>query len=227
MSNIAVVIQARTNSSRFPFKVTKELGDSTVLGQVIKRCLSTDLQVIVAVPYDDKDLRYIASLMGAESFGGSEHDVLGRYYECAKKFRLDYIVRVTSDCPLCDPEIIKQVADVLVKNSQYDFVSNVGKRTWPKGLDVEAFTFESLAVVNSWHGEAFEREHVTPAIVNGPFAKANIRCPIPFLGEMNWCIDYPDDLKFIRAIYAKTSSTNWRDVLSVLDRHPEIQRAAA
>lgn len=225
---IGIIIQARTNSQRFPYKVCKGLGDSTVLGNVLKRCRNVGQRwnVILAVPENDvQELGGIADLFGVDTFGGSENDVLARYYGAAKKYQFDHIVRITADCPFVDPDIIRQVSDVLLNNPQYDYVSNVGFRSWPKGLDVEAFTFEALAEAYEFAPSEYYREHVGPWMREVErFTTANIRCPVPFLGDKRWVIDYPDDLEFVRQVWKYLPPNfNWRDVLKVLEEHPEIE----
>ena len=226
---IGVIIQARTGSTRLPYKVCKPLGDSTVLGQIIKRCRNVGQRynVILAVPEKDLfELGAIADLFGVSTFGGSENDVLDRYYQCAKKYELTHIVRITADCPFVDPDIIRLVSDVLLNNPQYDYVSNVGVRTWPKGLDVEAFTFEALAYAKRCCASPYDLEHVTVWLRSDDAYRiscANLRCPIPGIRNLRFVIDYPSDLEFARKVWPLLPANfGWRDILSVLQSHPEI-----
>lgn len=235
---IGIIVQARLGSTRLPHKTTRPIEGSTVVGHVLQRCSRAGMKVILACPeFDKEEFTPIAHMFGVDIFGGQKNrlynleldyyynDVLDRYYSAAKKFGLDHIVRITGDCPMCDPEIINQVANVLLNNPQYDYVSNVGERTYPKGLDVEAFTFEALAWANKHATLSWDREHVTPFIVEAQsMAKANIRCPVPFLGEKRWVIDFPGDLEFARKIWPLLPDDfGWRDILKVLSDHPEIQ----
>ncbi len=81
-------------------------------------------------------------------FGGSEEDVLGRYYGAAREYHAEAIVGITSDCPLIDPEIAGKVIRVFQANPEWDYVSNGQKRTYPRGLDTEVFSFEALEVAH-------------------------------------------------------------------------------
>ena len=78
-------------------------------------------------------------------FQGSEEDVLERYYQAAKKYQADLVVRITSDCPLIDPQVIDQVIQFYLDNqAKYDYISNSLKRTYPRGMDTEIFSFQIL-----------------------------------------------------------------------------------
>lgn len=223
-----IIIQARTGSTRFPGKVTRQLGDSTVLGQVIKRCTRVDQRysVILACPESDQsELGAIANYFGAGVFGGSELDVLDRYYQCAKKFELTHVVRITADCPFVDPDLIRMVVDVLLNNPQLDYVSNVGWRSFPKGFDIEAFKFEALARAHRNSTLEWDREHVGPPMrFDQQLTTANIRCPIPFQEKLRLVIDYPDDLEFARQLWPLLPANfGWRDILNVLESNPQIK----
>lgn len=162
------IVQARTSSTRLPGKVLKELpygSGVTVLGQVIrrlKRCGKTDL-IVMATTEDKEDdpVVSIAEGEGAAWFRGSREDVLSRYYLAAKENGLDVVVRVTSDCPCIDPEIVDSAIGMHLQ-AKADYTSNTIKRTFPHGLDVEVMSFDALKKAYQLGKEAFEREHVTP-----------------------------------------------------------------
>lgn len=177
---IGIIIQARTGSTRLPMKVLLPLpynSEITVLEQVIKRCKASKLAdtVIVATttkPTDNKSVD-IATRMNVKVFRGDEEDVLSRYYHAAKEFSIDTIVRITSDCPCIDPNVIDMVIRAYLDNDA-DYVSNTLERTFPRGQDVEVFSLECLEKAYFNATKEFEREHVTPYIYMNP----NSRCKI-------------------------------------------------
>lgn len=160
-----IIIQARATSSRLPEKIFKKLplgGEVSVLGHVITRSKKANENVIVATslnPQDDKT-ELEARLYGADVYRGSLDDVLARYIGAAEKFKLDNIIRITSDCPCVEPALIQKLTETLI-NGGYDYVSNIQERTFPHGLDTEILTFDALMKAHKTETRPEIREHVT------------------------------------------------------------------
>jgi len=167
---IGAIVQARTTSTRLPKKVLKELpygSGITVLEQVIRRLKKSKLldEIIVATttnPEDDPIVK-ISEKEGIKYFRGSEKNVLERYYQCAKENKVDIIVRITSDCPCIDWNIVDMVVEEHLRNKA-DYTSNTIERTFPHGLDVEVVSFKALEKAYCEASEDFEKEHVCPYI---------------------------------------------------------------
>ena len=144
---IVCIIQARTGSTRLPKKVLLKLKDKTVLEHVVYRVKKSRLinEIIVATTLgeNDDELVNLCKKKNILYFRGSENDVLDRYYQTAQKYKPDHIVRITSDCPVIDPNIIDQVIELHLK-SKAGFTSNIFPPTFPDGLDVEIFTYQTL-----------------------------------------------------------------------------------
>lgn len=167
---IGAIIQARTSSTRLPNKVLKPLpyyGSITVLQQVIRRTKKSNLidEIIVATTKDkeDEEIVKIAKEEDVKWFKGSKEHVLERYYLTAKENKLDIVVRITSDCPCIDWNIIDKAIGKHIKEKA-DYTSNTLKRTYPHGLDVEIISFEALERAYCEAEEEFEKEHVCPYI---------------------------------------------------------------
>ena len=142
---MACIIQARVGSTRLPNKIFKKLDDKfTVLDYVLNQITSSKLinKIIIATTTldEDNDVENYAKKLKINYFRGSSEDVLDRYYQCAKKFSITTIVRITADCPLIDPQIIDQLIKTFQSNS-YDYVSNTQPITFPVGIAVEIFSF--------------------------------------------------------------------------------------
>ncbi|KIL49940.1 cytidylyltransferase domain-containing protein [Jeotgalibacillus soli] len=157
-----VIIQARMGSSRLPGKVLKPLGDKDVLSYVTKRCkqIKNVHDVIVAtsvLPQDDEIVAWCKE-HNISYFRGSEDDVLDRYVQCAKEYKPDYVMRVTSDCPFVDYEMADEIV-MLMEREQVDIVDLVGEL--PRGLAVELISFKSLLSIHERGKEVRHREHVT------------------------------------------------------------------
>lgn len=238
MKAIAIV-QARMGSTRLPGKVMRELCGRTVLAHVIERVQASRLDGVVvattALPRDDV-IAGAAERAGADVFRGSEDDVLDRYFQAATRFDADPVVRITSDCPLIDPSVVRQIVDRfrLMRNSDKkpDYLSNTLERTYPIGLDTEVFTYTALHRAWREAQKSHEREHVTPFIYQHPslFRIAQFKNDKD-LSELRWTLDTPEDFEFIREVYAAL----WRPdeifqtaaVLALLEQRPELQRINA
>ncbi|HFQ80024.1 MAG TPA: acylneuraminate cytidylyltransferase, partial [Desulfobacterales bacterium] len=166
---VTAIIQARMGSTRLPGKVMKHLTGKTVLQHVIDRVASARLldEVIVATTISPQDDIIVteAQKAGAKIFRGSEDDVLARYYHAAKTYKAEIIVRVTSDCPLFDPQILDEMLGIFLKENangfNLDYMSNSLQPTFPRGLDAEIFTMRVLTKTFHEADKDYEREHVT------------------------------------------------------------------
>ena len=163
MKTVAIV-QARMSSTRLPGKVLKPLLGKLVLDHVLDRlrmCKLVD-QIIIATTTDEVDDQLVTwcKKNNVVCFRGDRNDVLSRYYECASKFNAEEIVRITSDNPLIDPEIIDEVI-TLRRKFDADYAANNIEKSFPHGLDVEVIKYQALAECNKNALKDFEREHVT------------------------------------------------------------------
>jgi spore coat polysaccharide biosynthesis protein SpsF (cytidylyltransferase family) len=164
---IIAITQARSGSTRLPGKIFKIANGKTLLQVHLERVKRSKRihQLIVATTHleEDDKICKLASAMNVEYSRGSIDDVLDRFYQAAKNYNPDYVVRVTSDCPLIDPGLIDLVIDMAV-NTKSDYGSNILKETFPDGQDIEVFRFSALE--RAWKEATLqsEREHVTPYI---------------------------------------------------------------
>lgn len=221
-------------SSRLPGKVMQALGDKTVLAHVLDRCaqIKPCEVVVCAVPDEaaSEPLEAVARACGAKVHRGSEQDVLRRYHDAALGVGADIVMRVTSDCPLIDPDICSRVL-ALRSEQDADYCANNMPSSFPHGLDCEAFTFAVLAEANRTADEAYDREHVTPFLRRGArFTRANVSSGDVSLARHRWTLDYPEDLDFFRAVFAALpggSRGSMADVLRVVAANPAISEINA
>ena len=164
---VGIITQARMTSERLPGKVMLPLGEGTVLSTHVDRLNESELPVFLAFADSEADrpLWDWAEKEGLNYHKGSTDDVLQRYHETAKRFELEAVVRVTSDCPLVDGKLIRQAVDNFLDwNDTGIYYSNAIKRTFPRGFDFEVFSRESLEMAFEEATEKFQREHVTPYV---------------------------------------------------------------
>ena len=229
---ITVIIQARTGSTRLPGKVMKELCGKTVLAHDIERVSQAKLvdEIIIATTTHDSDDVIVqeAERLGVKVFRGSEDDVLSRYYFAAKEAEADVVVRITSDCPLIDPVILDDIIRVFLDGS-YDIVTNAGndlsKRTFPRGLDAEVFSFEMLETAHLKAVETYQREHVTPYIYENAKSVFYYQNDVDY-SKYRWTLDTEEDWLLISAIYQRLyhgeHNFYFKDILSVMEENPEL-----
>lgn len=223
------IIQAHMGSTRLPGKVLLNIGDQSMLARVVRRAqrAKTLDSVVVACSTEHGDEAIVRECdrLGIKHHRGSDSDVLDRYYQTSQAFPSDAYVRITSDCPLIDPEVIDKVVSHFGSGG-FDYASNTVKRTYPRGLDIEAFTAQGLA--RSWREakEPYQRVHVTPYFYQNPdlFKLGYVQQELD-QNEMRWTVDTPDDLRFVREVYErlkKSDGFSWRDVLKLLEREPGL-----
>ena len=226
---VVAIIQARMGSTRLPGKVLRDLEGETVLARVVNRLRRTHLigELLVATTDRPADDVIVAECRrcSVPVCRGDEQDVLDRYYRAAQLVKAEVVVRITADCPLIDAEIADKTVAAFLE-ARPDYASNVLIRTYPRGLDTEVTSFDALARVWREARKPYEREHVTPYIYEHP---ADFRL-VAVTGDADhsahrWTVDTPEDLEFVRKIYAQlrdSATFSWRDVLDLFDREPEL-----
>jgi spore coat polysaccharide biosynthesis protein SpsF len=223
---VVAIIQARMGSTRLPGKVMKDIGGETMLARVVWRARRAKLldEVVVATTNKSADTPIIAECgkLDVPVFRGDEQDVLDRYYRSAQANRAEAVVRITSDCPLIDPEIIDEVIHAFLKEKP-DYASST---FYPRGLDIEVMTMTSLE--RAWHesNKSYHRIHVTPYIYQNPdmFRLLTVKAEEDY-SNYRWTVDTREDLNFVRSVYSRLDNTDafgWHDVLTVLDQEPEL-----
>lgn len=218
MSSLAVV-QARMGSSRLPGKVAMEIGGRPALVLMLERIVGAADQTVVATsiePADDAVVALAASV-GVPVVRGSEEDVLARFVHAANEYPADTIVRLTADCPFADPALVRE-AIATHEASGAAYTSNTLIRTYPDGLDVEAFRRDALEAAGREASNRVEREHVTPFIIRQP-ERFHLRAfrTDRLLGDLRWTLDTSEDLKFLRALADMASDlvrAGWLELLS-------------
>jgi spore coat polysaccharide biosynthesis protein SpsF len=219
-------------STRLPGKVLMEICGRPIILHIIerlKKCETID-DVILAIPdtYPNDILEEFALKFGCPYFRGSETDVLLRYYYAAEQYKVSNIIRITADCPLIDSQIINQMIATFIY-AQADYAAIGVEGNFPRGLDAEIFSFETLKKVNIEAQNYYEREHVTPYIYEHPelfkirFIEAENKLRRP---ELRLTVDTQEDFNLVSEIfknlYKEEQLFYTEDVIDFLDNHPEL-----
>ena len=266
------IIQGRMGSSRLPGKVLLEIAGKPMIQHVVERTrLARSLDsVVVATTVDPSDdpVADFCAAQGVSYSRGPVHDVLDRYYQAAKAQQAEIVVRITADCPLIDPAVIDETVALMTPGT--DFACNrlppPFSRSFPIGLDVEVCTFAALERAWRESSETFHREHVMPYLYQDvrlaqeqPAAQVSrgvsphgfsvaLLNHDPDYGALRWTVDTPEDLTFVREIFARLigeavpdsardevvqasardkAQFTWYDVLRIVQNEPQLAQINA
>ncbi len=222
------ILQVRYSSLRLPKKALKTiLGKPMLLHQIerLQNCKMID-KIVVATSVEKSDdiIEHTCFNNDIEVFRGDLNNVLNRFYQCAKLFPSEHIVRLTGDCPLVDWMLIDQMIQYCLEHD-FDYVKTSLK--FPDGLDAEIMTMDALKEAKSNAFLPSELEHVTQYIVNRPeYFNNGIYQFNKDLSHLRWTVDEPEDFILVQKIYQYLYRKNpvflTDDILNLLHEHPEL-----
>ena len=229
-TNYTIIIQARLDSKRFPRKILKKINNKEILTIMLERLKKKfKNKIIVAISSQDyKEISKICKKHKIKFFLGSKNNVLERYYKCAVKNKIKTIVRIPSDCPLIDLNIINKGLKKFFSN-RVDYVSNLLPRSYIDGNDVEIFSIECLKKINKLARSKFDKEHVTTYLQRNKskriFKILNFKAPIDLSLKYRLTLDYKEDLVVIKRILKNRNIfLNYRSIESIFKKNPDISR---
>jgi spore coat polysaccharide biosynthesis protein SpsF len=228
---IIIITQVRLGSTRFPEKVLEKVGDSTLLQlhlQRIKKCKL--ISGVIIATTQEQGIEAIGKIAEQENVGiyhGSTHDVLDRFYQSVKNLQPDYIVRVTSDCPLIDPVLIDEVIQMAITH-KHDYTSNTLSELFPDGQDVEVISWRAFEMAWKEALLSSEREHVTPYIrKNCSISGGNLFTSMNYSPSNNYnhirmTVDEPNDLEAIKVLINHLGTErDWQAYADYIINNPE------
>ncbi|MEO7523229.1 MAG: glycosyltransferase family protein [Ferruginibacter sp.] len=225
---IAIISQARINSSRLPNKIFLEAGGKPFLWYHVERLKKTGLPIIIATT-DDGSEKPIVSFCEQQNvlyFRGNEKNVLKRFYDCAEKYNIGTIIRVTSDCPLIDGKIISNAVANYKQQTPNTYYSNGLERTYPRGMDYEIFSFDMLKTAYENATDEGDKEHVTPYIWKNRQGSFILKHDINKENNSNYRItlDTAEDLLLIRKLIEEYNAAelNCKGIIKVLKDNPAL-----
>lgn len=221
-------------STRLADKVMLPLVGEPLLIKMYERVKASALggMIVIATTTekDDDKIVEICTQNKINVFRGAREDLLDRHYRAALPYSPDAVVKIPSDCPLIDPQIIDKVLEFYIQNKGFDFVSNLHPASYPDGNDVEVMSMNALKL--SWQSAVskMDREHTTPYIWDNPdkFKIGNVlwESGKDYSMSHRFTIDYEEDYLFIKRVYDELYNDktifSLNDILNLLDRNPEI-----
>ena len=227
---ITAIIQARVGSTRLPNKIFYNLCGKPLIWHVYSRLLNSKFinQIVIATTKKKSDNKlYDWSIKNnIKIYRGSQNDVLNRYFKAASKFKASIIVRITADDPFKDSSLIDSVIKLLIDNNM-DFTFNNNPPTFPEGLDVEVFNFESLKIANELCDNPYEREHVTQFFYKNSkkFKMLNYKSKINY-SHLRLTLDTIEDYKLssiiYNALFEKNNNFDLNDILKFYNKNSTL-----
>lgn len=227
---VTAIIQARMGSTRLPGKILKKVNGKPLLFYQLERIKGSKLidEIVIATTINQQDNEIVSfcEQYGVSYYRGSETDVLSRYFNAAVKFNADIIVRLTSDCPIIDVEVVDKTIQYFLELDYCDYVSNTLERTFPRGLDTEVFSYIALEKA---YKEAFlegDREHVTPYFYSNQniFAVGSLKNNINY-SKYRLTVDTEEDFELIKliinALFSKKPNFTLIDIVKLMEKNPQ------
>lgn len=232
---ILAITQARYGSTRLPAKILKEVNGQSLLEIHLSRILKSKtidkLKIATTEEEGSKYIVEIAEKLGVDYFKGSVDDVLSRFYNTAVTEVPDYVVRLTSDCPLIDPFVIDSIVSFALEHPEYDYIRTDAK-SFPDGLDTEVMKFSALQKAYIDANLKSEREHVTPFIwKNGTMEGGTIfntfyfKNPIGLYNANDYriTIDEPEDFEVIKVLIETLGvHKSWKEYIDYLLENKDL-----
>ncbi|QNE38926.1 acylneuraminate cytidylyltransferase [Hymenobacter sp. NBH84] len=227
--NIGIISQARMTSTRLPGKVLQPIAGQPLLHYHVQRLRQSGLPLYLATTtnWEDDRLADFAAANNIPCTRGDEHDVLGRYHQCAQEHGLDVIVRVTSDCPLIDgPLLASCVREYVRLANPYLYLSNVLRRTYPRGFDFEIFSRQLLEEAFQRATLPSDREHVTPYIHQNRSGQVHFRhsSRVPDRSRYRLTVDTAEDFELIKTLIEQygADQLDVDTLIQLLEEHPDL-----
>src|SRR3954468_19392190 len=226
MERVVATIEARMTSSRLPGKVLLPARGRPLLELMVerlRRCRHLD-EIVIATTEDASSdpLQALAERLGVGCFRGSEDDVLARVLGAARAFDAELIVETTGDCPLIDPATVDLVISRF-HDADVDYCANNLERTYPRGMDAQAFPTAVLAEVATLTDDPHDHEHVSLYIYEHPerYRLRSVVSDRPETGELRLTVDTAEDYELVRTVfeelYPRDPAFALPEILALLD----------
>jgi glutamate-1-semialdehyde 2,1-aminomutase len=225
---ILAIVQARMGSSRLPGKVLKEANGKSLIEILLHRLSSSKkIDKILLATGENREndiLARVVEILGYEVFRGNEEDVLDRYYQAASVHHPETVVRITGDCPLIDSTIVdKAVSKFVDKRVQY--LNNFTPPTYPDGMDVEVFSYQTLE--RAWKDVITpeEKEHVTLSMRKRDDIKKEFLVNEDDWGNVRLTVDELADFQVISGVigyFWPNLDFSLQDIMILKKQNPEL-----
>ena len=215
------------SSKRYPCKVLHPVSNKNILQFIIERLnlipLLKDIFVATSIEKSDLPIKQFCNENDIKCFRGDLNDVAGRFNSLLNTFPCDAFVRVNGDSPLIDHNIISKGISMF-NNGNYDLVTNVLTRTYPKGQSVEVVNSKTFQKTYLKMYRSDYLEHVTKYFYNNEneFNIKNFESKKQ-LENIQLSVDTYEDMKMFESIVYKMDKPHWMYSLNdILDIYWDI-----
>ena len=223
---VGIIIVARNSSNRFPKKALGKICGRESIACLIdrmKRVKNAD-EIILAtsISKSDDTLVKIAKREKIKCFRGSLKNVASRYYDAAKKFNLDHVVRITGDAILCDEYMLEKAIDTqITKGTDVIFMKNM-----PYGTAKEVFSLRAIEAITKYSAKPENTEYLEWFLENSRNFKIDyIRSNYKFDKKIRLTLDFKEDLLQLNHIFKAFKSKkefSLKDVLNYLKKNKKV-----
>lgn len=224
---IIVIVQVRMSSNRFPGKVLYQVAGKPLIQYVIEslgQCHSLDgIVVATSSEVSDDPVADYCRRLNLRCFRGELKDVAKRFSCAMETFKMDACVRICGDSPLLDYRIVDKAVR-LYRSGGYDIVTNVLKRTYPKGLSVEVVNSKVFRSAYPLMKSENHREHVTSYFYDNSsqFNIFNFESGGEY-GNIQCSVDTVQDMARFEKIIDKMDKFHWEyDLKELLRLNQEL-----
>ena len=228
-AKIGILVTGRMKSSRLPRKALKKIGNLSSIELCLKNCkkVSKNIKVILATSFLNEDKILVKKYKKKyDVFAGHPEDVIKRFSDAAKKYKLDVVVRVTGDCPFVSPEII----NYLIDNHFSTGADYTAAKKFAVGTTGEVYNVGALNFILKKMKKAPFSEYMPWYFLNNKnYFKINIvELPKHLVRKHRLTLDYDDDLlmfnKLVNVSQQSASRLSTKTIFNILDKSSNISR---
>lgn len=195
-----------------------------VLQHIVDRCkLARTVDTVVIATTSDTSDDAVCRILPDCTYRGSAEDVLDRYYQTARQFGLDIIVRLTADNPCVDYDTIDRMVKRHIAREN-NYTRTVGL---PMGVNLQIVSFDALETAWKQSTDRYDREHVLPYIARNEkqfkVDIAEIKVTESFQ-KVRLTMDYPSDYAMMNFIFSnfRNHAFSLAEIAQLLEDHSWI-----
>jgi N,N'-diacetyllegionaminate synthase len=216
-------------STRLKNKAILNIGNKASIIHCINNCAKSQFAKLAILTTsnlkEDDILANLKIKKNFKIFRGSANDVIDRYINCAKKFKVDVIVRVTGDCPFVSNEII----DFLIKKHFENGADYTAARNFSIGTSAEIINTQSLHLIKKMMKNNITEYMTFYFLNNKEFFKINIvDLPKNFVRNYRLTLDYKEDLQMFNELFfylkKRKLKCNLKNIFQILDDDSRIRK---